>query len=173
MVAMKDYKLGMLIILKLEHNVKVDFFVCAIKMPRYSSNKYESNFVKMHREMKTIIDEQVNIGLDSPFCYGLLVEGKHQPRQGHYQRAHYSLVGYDCYLLVRYLVFQSLTFFLHNPQFKMQPQSLTDCIWDNMKTMRLTTDLLERFGLKTRANALKEIKTCMKNIKEESITIKG
>ncbi|KAF1804411.1 hypothetical protein FB192DRAFT_1443204 [Mucor lusitanicus] len=83
MVAMKDYKLGMLIILKLEHNVKVDFFVCAIKMPRYSSNKYESNFVKMHREMKTIIDEQVNIGLDSPFCYGLLVE------------------GYDCYLLVR------------------------------------------------------------------------
>ncbi|KAI8881004.1 hypothetical protein K501DRAFT_190003 [Backusella circina FSU 941] len=70
----------LLIMLKLKFDIKVDFFVCEIKKPGCSSNKYETDFVKVQREMKAIIDQQIDLGVVNPVCYGLLVE------------------GYDCYL---------------------------------------------------------------------------
>ncbi|KAL7332576.1 hypothetical protein PS15p_204594 [Mucor circinelloides] len=80
MIAMEDYKPDLLIMLKLKFNVKVDFFICEIKKPGCSSNKYETDFVKVQREMKAIVDQQIDLGINDPICYGLLVE------------------GYDCYL---------------------------------------------------------------------------
>lgn len=77
---MKDYKPDLLILLKLKSDIRIDFFICEIKQPGCSTNKYETDFVKIQREMKAIIDQQVNLGINSPLCYALLVE------------------GYDCYL---------------------------------------------------------------------------
>ncbi|KAI9279658.1 hypothetical protein BY458DRAFT_32333 [Sporodiniella umbellata] len=75
MIAMEDYKPDVLIMLKLKFGVKVDFFICEIKKPGVSSNKYETDFVKIQREMKAIINQQIDLGVNSPVCYGLLVEG--------------------------------------------------------------------------------------------------
>ncbi|KAL9536735.1 hypothetical protein MBANPS3_012409 [Mucor bainieri] len=75
MVTLSDYKPDLLILLKLKYNVKIDFFVCEIKKPGCTGNKYESDFVKVQREMKAIIDQQIDIGVNNPLCYGLLVEG--------------------------------------------------------------------------------------------------
>ncbi|KAG1469452.1 hypothetical protein G6F56_003250 [Rhizopus delemar] len=80
MIAMEDYKPDLLVLLKLRFDIRVDFFVCEIKKPCCSSNKYETDFVKIQREMKAIIDQQIDLGINNPICYGLLVE------------------GYDCYL---------------------------------------------------------------------------
>lgn len=77
MIAMEDYKPDLLIILKLKFDIKVDFFICEIKKPGCSSNKYETDFVKIQREMKAIIDQQIDLGISNPLCYALLVEGKH------------------------------------------------------------------------------------------------
>ncbi|KAI8056340.1 hypothetical protein BDF21DRAFT_161351 [Thamnidium elegans] len=45
---------------------KPDLFICEIKKPGCSNNKHESGFVKVHREMKSIIDPQVDMGIDDP-----------------------------------------------------------------------------------------------------------
>lgn len=95
---MKDYKPDILIILKLKFDIKVDFFVCEIKKPGSSSNKYETDFIKVQREMKAIIDQQIDLGVNDPVCYGLLVEGKHSLQHKVCQKAHCELLGYDCYL---------------------------------------------------------------------------
>lgn len=68
MIALDDYKPDLLILLKLKQNAQVDFFVCEIKKPGCSSNKYESDFIKIQREMKAMINEQINLGVDSPLC---------------------------------------------------------------------------------------------------------
>jgi hypothetical protein len=75
MITMNDYKPDLLILLKFKFNIKIDFFICEIKKPNCSSNKYESDFVKTQREMKAIINSQIELGIDEPICYALLVEG--------------------------------------------------------------------------------------------------
>lgn len=75
MVSLADYKPDLLILLKLKHNAKLDFFVCEIKKPGCSGNKYESDFIKVHREMKSMIDRQTDLGINDPTCFALLVEG--------------------------------------------------------------------------------------------------
>lgn len=57
MVIFSDYKPDLLILLKLKYNVKLDFFVCEIKKPGCSDNRYKSDFIKIHREMKAMIDQ--------------------------------------------------------------------------------------------------------------------
>lgn len=73
---MKDYKPDMLVLLKLKYTNQIEFFVGEIKKPGCVGNKYESDFVKLQREMKTIIDSQVDLGVDDPACFGVLVEGQ-------------------------------------------------------------------------------------------------
>lgn len=98
MITMKYYKPGILIMLKLKFDIKVNFFVCEIKKPGCSSNKHETDFVKVQREMKAIIDQQIDLGVNNPVCYDLLVEGKHSLQHKFCQKAHCELLGYDCYL---------------------------------------------------------------------------
>jgi hypothetical protein len=67
MISLADYKPDLLISLKLKYyNTKLEFFVCEIKKPGCSCNKYESDFVKVHREMKSMIDQQIDKGIDDP-----------------------------------------------------------------------------------------------------------
>lgn len=86
---MNDYKPDLLVLLKLKFNIKIDFFICEIKKPNCSSNKYESDFVKTQREMKSIINSQIELEVDEPMRYALLVE------------------GYNCYLYQMSLVYDS------------------------------------------------------------------
>ncbi|KAI9256763.1 hypothetical protein EDC94DRAFT_615636 [Helicostylum pulchrum] len=74
---MYDYKPDILATLKLKHGMQLNFFVCEVKKTPSgcSANKYESDFVKVHREMKVIINQQIDLGIDGPVCFALLVEG--------------------------------------------------------------------------------------------------
>jgi hypothetical protein len=56
---------------------QIDFFIVGIKKPSGNVySQYESNFIKVHREMKQIIDAQNELGIHNPVSYSLLVEGK-------------------------------------------------------------------------------------------------
>jgi hypothetical protein len=48
--------------------------------------------------MKAIIDQQIDMDVDHPICYGLLVEGKQSFQIKLFQKAHCEFLGYDCYL---------------------------------------------------------------------------
>ena len=75
MIASNGYEPDLLVQLKTKHGIKIDFFICEIKKPYSSSNEYESDFVKVHGEMKATIDAQVELELKEPICYSLLIEG--------------------------------------------------------------------------------------------------
>jgi hypothetical protein len=75
MTGLKNYKPDLLVTLKLKYNSSIEFFVCEIKKPGCAGNKYESGFVKLQREMKVIIDSQIDLGVDDPAYYGILMEG--------------------------------------------------------------------------------------------------
>ncbi|GAA5817269.1 hypothetical protein MFLAVUS_010812 [Mucor flavus] len=62
------------------------------------TKEHETDFVKVQREMKAIIDQQIDLGVNNPVCYDLLVEGKHSLQHKFCQKAHCELLGYDCYL---------------------------------------------------------------------------
>jgi hypothetical protein len=69
-------KPDLLVKLNISKNVQIDFFTAEIKKPGGNlSNQHESDFVKIHREMKLMINAQIEIGIDDPICYSMLVEG--------------------------------------------------------------------------------------------------
>jgi hypothetical protein len=71
-----SYKPDLLVKLNIKKNVQIDFFCVEIKKPNGNlCNQYETDFVKIHREMKIIIDQQVEFGINDPTAYSLLVEG--------------------------------------------------------------------------------------------------
>ena len=67
-----DWKLGFA-----KHKKKALFcFFVEVKRPGESSRyQKETDYVKLLKEMKSSIDKQINMGLVSPFSFGLLVEG--------------------------------------------------------------------------------------------------
>ncbi|KAI8047048.1 uncharacterized protein B0P05DRAFT_567014 [Gilbertella persicaria] len=61
----------------MKHKKKALFtFFVEVKRPGETS-KYqkESDYVKLMKEMKDSLDKQIDLGLESPFSFGLLVEG--------------------------------------------------------------------------------------------------
>ncbi|KAI8376684.1 hypothetical protein EDC96DRAFT_436350, partial [Choanephora cucurbitarum] len=60
-----------------KHKKKALFcFFVEVKRPGESSKcQKETDYVKLLKEMKSSIDKQINMGLASPFSFGLLVEG--------------------------------------------------------------------------------------------------
>lgn len=71
-----SYKPDLLVKLKIGKSAQIDFFTAEIKKPGANySNQLESDFVKIHREMKLMIDKQIEIGIDDPVTYSVLVEG--------------------------------------------------------------------------------------------------
>ncbi|KAI9265513.1 hypothetical protein EDC94DRAFT_58932 [Helicostylum pulchrum] len=76
MICDSSYKPDLLIILNLPNKKQVDFFTCEVKKPFGNlSNQLESDYVKIHKEMKLIIDTQIDLGVQHPIAYSLLVEG--------------------------------------------------------------------------------------------------
>lgn len=69
---MPDWKLGYM-----KHRNKSLFtFFVELKRPGHTS-KYqpEDDYVKLMKMMKDSLDKQIDLGLDCPFSFGLLVEG--------------------------------------------------------------------------------------------------
>ncbi|CEP12306.1 hypothetical protein [Parasitella parasitica] len=66
-----DWKLGY----KKSKNKSLFIFFVEVKRPGQTS-KYqaEDDYVKLTKEMKDSLDEQIELGFDSPFSFGLLVE---------------------------------------------------------------------------------------------------
>lgn len=97
MINMKDCKPDLLVMLKLKFDIKVDFFVCEIKnqVAHHISMKPISS---RSNDMKSIIDQQMDLSVDNPVCHGLLVEGKHTLQHKFCQKTHCVLLGFDCYL---------------------------------------------------------------------------
>jgi hypothetical protein len=66
-----------LVRLSISKTKQIDFFIVEIKKPSGNVyNQYESDFIKVHREMKQMVDAQIELGVDDPVSYSLLVEGK-------------------------------------------------------------------------------------------------
>lgn len=71
-----SYKPDLLIKLNLLNSEQIDFFTREVKKPNGNlSNQYESDYVKIHKEMKLLIDRQIDVGIDHPIVYSLLAEG--------------------------------------------------------------------------------------------------
>ncbi|KAI9362341.1 hypothetical protein BD770DRAFT_240869 [Pilaira anomala] len=76
MICGSSYKPDLLIMLNLPNKKQVDFFTCEVKKPFGNlSNQLESDYVKIHKEMKLLIDTQIDLGVQHPIAYSLLVEG--------------------------------------------------------------------------------------------------
>lgn len=70
MLSSSSYKPDLLVLLNLPDNQQVEFFTCEVKKPGGNlANQKESDYVKIHKEMKLMIDSQIAIGLDSPSVY--------------------------------------------------------------------------------------------------------
>ncbi|KAI9472489.1 MAG: hypothetical protein EXX96DRAFT_622664 [Benjaminiella poitrasii] len=75
-MAKSTYKPDFLVKLNIVKNVQIDFFTVEIKKPGGNLfNQLESDFVKIHRQMKFMVDSQIELGVDDPICYAMLVEG--------------------------------------------------------------------------------------------------
>jgi hypothetical protein len=72
---MKDYKPDLLVLLKLKYSVQLEFFICEIKKTGCTGDKYESDFAKIQRELKAIVNAQIELGVNDHVAYGILVEG--------------------------------------------------------------------------------------------------
>lgn len=55
---------------------RLDLAVLELKRPSGSNNGPVSDFVKLGRQMKTMLGKLVDIGVESPVVCGILVEGK-------------------------------------------------------------------------------------------------
>lgn len=76
MICDSAYKPDLLILLNLPNKKQIDFFTCEIKKPFGNlCNQMESDYVKIHKEMKLIIDAQIDLGVQRPIAFSLLVEG--------------------------------------------------------------------------------------------------
>lgn len=75
MPSMNDYKPDLLVFLKLKYSAQLEFFVCEIKKPGCAGNRYESDFAKTQRELKAMLNLQIQLGVDDPVAFGILVEG--------------------------------------------------------------------------------------------------
>jgi hypothetical protein len=63
--------------LNISKNKQADLFVVEVKKPFGNVyNQYESDYVQLQREMKLILDTQIELGLDTPVSYGMLVDGE-------------------------------------------------------------------------------------------------
>ncbi|KAI8881813.1 hypothetical protein K501DRAFT_274275 [Backusella circina FSU 941] len=74
--------------LNFSKSAQIDFFVVKIKKPAGNVyNQCKSGFVKVHREMKHLVDLQIGLGMDDPVSYIILVESEflgvsHNQRSG-------------------------------------------------------------------------------------------
>lgn len=54
---------------------KYDVFVLEVKKRRKQSNRYFSDLVKTGKEMKRMVDAMVELGVESPAAFGIVVAG--------------------------------------------------------------------------------------------------
>lgn len=66
-----DFVLG----IETRKTVVLSFFVEVKKEKAESKYQVESDFVKLMKQMKTSIDKQLQMGVQSPVSFGLLCEG--------------------------------------------------------------------------------------------------
>jgi hypothetical protein len=72
-----SYKQDLLVRLNISKSKQIGFFVIEVKKPFGNVyNQYESDYVKLQREMKLMLDVQIELGFDTPVSYGMLVDGE-------------------------------------------------------------------------------------------------